>query len=325
MNILVTGGLGYIGIELVRELSLLGMNVYIIDIDLYSRAKLFSSDENVFVIKEDIRFVDWSILNRFSINAVYHLAGISNDPGNGVSTSLGREINLNASVRMYEFLKDSNVKTFIYPSSCSVYGKSNLNNVDENSCTSPITNYAKLKLEFENYIRHNINLNVSNIILRPATVFGPSKRQRLDLLGNKLISNLMINRLVELPDIKNCRPLVYIKDLIGIYILLLNENIQFDIYNIAFYNMSIEKTINEVSKVINKEAKISSKGVKDSRSYLVNSSKIIKRFPEFSPTDLKKGILETEVYFRNEKIVNDLENDVYYNNKIQAKKWGEFT
>lgn len=323
MRILVTGGLGYTGIELTKKLAEKNHEIFIVDIDLYKTYKFIKKYKNVYLINRDVRFINWNILDELKIDVVYHLAGISNDPGNGVSDSLGLDINLYASINLYKYLENSNVKTFIYPSSCSIYGNSTLEKIDENTLSNPITNYAYTKAKFEEYIKENLNKNITTVIIRPATVYGPSDRLRLDLLINKLLVHGMARQAVSIPNLNNCRPHLYIKDLIDIYLYFLSfDKKGLYIYNAAFNNLKISEIVNIVSKITSSKLKVVSEFENDKRSYHIDSSKITNLIPKLRASDTTENLLETMKFFKSDNVVSNMNDSMYFNKKIQAMKWG---
>lgn len=323
MNILVTGGLGYTGIELVKKLSNTGHNVVIVDIDLYDTARFLGSCPNVKILKADILTVDWSvILRQYSIDVVYHLAGISNDPGNGVTAEFGMKINYYASVRLYESLRFSLVHKFIYPSSCSVYGLSQNNAVDETCPISPITNYARCKVMVEQYVRQHQYPNISTVLLRPATVFGPSTRQRLDLLINRTIIGALAGTAIHTPNLENSRPHVYIQDLLRVYEFFLTHGGGLNTYNIAFGNYKIRDIVRKVQLVTGKSTHICEDKKADPRTYCVNSKRILSVFPDLSKASFEENLSATVTSFIGQDLIAKIDEDIYYNKRIQEKKWG---
>ena len=321
MKILVTGGLGYTGIELVKRLLSLGHSIVVVDINLYSNATFFDNLDNIEIIIVDIRDIDWEILNQKKIEAIYHLAGVSNDPGNGVSSEVGFSINFEETKRLYSYLKYTQVKHFIYPSSCSVYGSKNIDMVDENSLPEPQNDYAKSKVMVENYIFNNFNRNVSTTIVRPATVYGYSERQRLDLLNNKIIVGACLEQVITLPNMHNIRPSVYIKNLINIYVNILELKHKFEIYNISFDNFTISETVGRIFKVLNSDCKIDYNERIDNRSYKVDMSKI-QSVMSINFCDFEDAIRETIQDFKIYKVIENFSDEKYYNALMQSKFWG---
>ena len=143
-----------------------------------------TNDEDT--ILHDLRNFDEDQLK--NIDAVIHLAGISNDP---VNLSIPNREKIYEPSRIYtkknaKLCKKNNIK-FIFPSSCSVYGKGNNKLLDENSNVNPQTYYSQNKLQIESDLFEISNEDFSPIILRLATVFGLSSRVRFDVVINMFI------------------------------------------------------------------------------------------------------------------------------------------
>jgi nucleoside-diphosphate-sugar epimerase len=114
------------------------------------------------------------------------LACISNDPSFDLNPQLGKSINFDPFEDLIKISKDKGVKRFIYASSSSVYGVKVEKDVDENSSLEPLTDYSKYKALCEDVLLKYNDKDFTCCVLRPATVCGYSKRQRLDLVVNIL-------------------------------------------------------------------------------------------------------------------------------------------
>ena len=219
MRVLVTGNLGYIGTVLTKTLKTKGHDPIGFDCGYFSEALLHPIDKEIPQIIKDIR--DINELDLEGIEAVIHLAGLSNDPLGELLPGLTEEINFQGALKLATLSKKMGVKRFIYASSQSMYGISNANEeLDEDlSNKNPITSYAKTKWEAEQKI--NI-LNSSSFLVcsfRPSTVFGVSPRLRCDIVFNNLVACAFTTNKIEIKsDGTPWRPVVHIQDVCAAFI-----------------------------------------------------------------------------------------------------------
>ena len=186
-NILVIGGGGYVGTYLVDELI---KNNYLVTVfDLFIYGNFLENNNNLNIIKGDIR--DLRLLRKIikNFDNVIHLACISNDPSFDLNPQLGKSINFDPFEDLIKICKHEGVKRFIYASSSSVYGVKLEKDVDENSSLEPLTDYSKYKALCEDVLLKYNDKDFTCCVVRPATVCGYSKRQRLDLVVN-ILTNL---------------------------------------------------------------------------------------------------------------------------------------
>ena len=148
MNILVTGGCGYVGSLLVPELLKQKFKVTVIDTQ-WCGNKL-KKNSKLKVIKLDIRNIEKINLN--NIDTIIHLAGIANDPGADLNESLSWDINVLATKKLIEKAVKNKVKHFIYASSGSVYGIKKEKKVTEDLDLVPISTYNKTKMIAEDVL-----------------------------------------------------------------------------------------------------------------------------------------------------------------------------
>jgi nucleoside-diphosphate-sugar epimerase len=189
-NILVIGGGGYVGTYLVDQLI---KNNYLVTVfDLFIYGNFLENNHNLKIIKGDIR--DLQLLKRIvkNFDCVIHLACISNDPSFDLNPQLGKSINFDPFEDLIKISKDKGVKRFIYASSSSVYGVKLEKDVDETSSLEPLTDYSKYKALCEDVLLKYNDKDFTCCVVRPATVCGHSKRQRLDLVVN-ILTNLAYN------------------------------------------------------------------------------------------------------------------------------------
>jgi len=297
-NLLITGGLGYIGSKFIENYSK-NYNIYVLDTQFYSK----KNNEIFKLINKDLRDIEEKDLK--NIDSVVHMAELSNDPLGELNSNLTTEINHLATKKLLDLCRKSTVKKFIYMSSCSVYGK-NENLVNENSDLLPLTSYSKSKVANENYILGS-NFDFEVIIFRNATVYGYAKNLRLDLVINELTYDAINNNEINLlSDGTPERPFIHVSDLTNIIDIALKskKNLHNNIFNIGSndLNYSIRTVAEYIKDILNIEKINFGKKDEDQRSYLVDFSKITNEFPNFNiEFDLEKGIKDLINNFENHK------------------------
>lgn len=217
MKLLVTGVEGYIGCLLAPFLQARGHELVGLDTGYYRDGWLFSDSKLVpgfpRTINRDIRTIQLEDLQ--GIDAVVHLAELSNDPLGANVPELTFQINHQASVRLAELAKAAGAKRFVYTSSCSVYGVANGDEpMTELSPTNPQTAYAKCKTLVERDVMALASNDFSPTFLRNATAYGASPRMRFDIVLNNLCGlAATTGKIVMTSDGTPWRPLVHALDI----------------------------------------------------------------------------------------------------------------
>jgi len=323
-NVLVTGGGGYVGAVLIPKLLKKGYKVTVIDLYMYGENVLdaVKNDPNLKQVKGDIR--DNALLEKElkGIDAVIHLACISNDPSYELDPELGKSINYDATTRLVDIAKRSGVKRFIYASTSSVYGIKEVDNVTEDLALEPLTDYSKYKALAEEYILKQRSPGFVVLILRPATVCGYSPRLRLDLSVNILTNSAVNKGKITVFGGEQKRPNIHIEDMTDLYVKTLeypDEKIDGKIFNAGYDNMKMKDIADTVKKVVTKEMNkkdlmIETTPTNDNRSYHVSSEKIKKELgfvAKRSVADAVKGLVAA---YKSGKIKNP-DDKKYYNIK----------
>ncbi len=313
MRICITGGAGYVGSRLVPYLLANGDNIVTV-LDTFWYGDFLPEHKNLIKIKGDIR--NRKDLQRafVSQNIVIHLACVSNDPSFDLNPSLGEEVNLKTFPMIIEEMFNLKVKRFVYASSSSVYGVSNLLDVREDSPKSPLTDYSKFKLKCEDIL---INEPMNWTILRPATVCGMSPRMRLDVVVNALSVSALLKKKITLYGRNQKRPNINIKDMCAAYEFIIdNPKItKHKTYNVGFENLRLIDIAEEVASVCRDEGSeidIEEAPTNDPRSYHINSDKIIA--DGFKPKHTIKDAIKS-IRGKIHKLDRPLENALYYNVK----------
>lgn len=320
-KIFITGGAGYVGAELVPLLIENGFEVTVLDLMIYGEDVL-DKHAKLNVIKGDIR--DREILKK-SIpghEVVIHLACISNDPSFELNPTLSRSINLDAFSPLIKISKDSGVSKFIYASSSSVYGVKEEKNVHEQMLLEPLTDYSKFKAECEGVLSEYQQDDFTTVTIRPATVCGYSKRQRLDVVVNILTNLAYHNRKITVFGGSQLRPNIHIKDMALAYLSLINcsnDHIAGEIFNVGDENYSVLELSQIVKDVIGDDVEFIYSETQDNRSYHISSEKISRKL-NFKPTySIKQAVIDLKKAFEEGLLKEPLTNDRYFNIKMMQK------
>lgn len=295
MRVLVTGHLGYIGTVMVPMLVSAGHEVVGLDSDLYRRCTFGRLDLDVPEIRKDIRDVEPADLGGF--DAVVHLAALSNDPLGDLDPALTYEINYRASVHLARVAKEVGVQRFLFSSSCSTYGASGDQLLDEQADFHPVTPYGQSKVIVERDLQQLADSDFSPTFLRNATAFGVSPRLRFDLVLNNLVAwAVTTGRVFIKSDGTPWRPLVHIEDIARAFLAVLNARRDV-VHNQAFNVGRTEDNyqIRDLAEIVRQtvpgcQIEYAKDGGPDKRCYRVDCSKIARALPEFQPRwDAQKG------------------------------------
>ena len=298
MKVLVTGDKGYIGSVLTNKLLVIGFEVKGIDADYYSDCLLEDIEENYEQISKDIR--DIKIEDLKGIDAIIHLAALSNDPLGEFDESLTEDINFNATVELASLSKKCGIKRFIFASSQSMYGVSDMDTEldEEKSKKNPITAYAKTKWLSEVELLKMCDKEFHVVCFRPSTVFGASPRLRCDIVFNNFVGCAYTTRKIEIKsDGSPWRPVIHIEDVCDALISGLEAPLSIisgKSYNVGIKNgnYTVKLLAETAAKYIpNSEVIFTGEHGKDSRTYKVSFKRIYKDLSEwYKPKwDLDKG------------------------------------
>ncbi len=306
MKVLVTGNNGYIGTVLSEKLSNERMEVVGLDTNFYSGCSFYSCGHTIKQIIKDVREIKISDLE--GIDAIIHLAALSNDPMGALNPKLTSEINYYASVDLAKAAKQAGVSRFIFSSSCSVYGVAGDEMIDENGTLNPSTEYARSKVDTEIEVAKLADVSFSPIFLRNATVYGVSPMLRVDLVVNNLVGwAFTTGKIRVISDGSPWRPLIHIQDICKAFIAALKAPKEL-IHNQAFnVGKNTENyRIKEIAEAIKREMpecniEYTGKHGADTRTYRVNFGKINKTLGAyFDPNyNIEKGIKELVQAYKN--------------------------
>lgn len=288
MNILVTGGCGFVGSVLVSQLLEDGHKVTVVDAMWFGNN--LQDHGNLTILREDVRNAD--NLPMAGIESIIHLANVANDPCSDLNPKLSWEVNALASMRLVERAIASGVRQFIYASSGSVYGVNDELQVTEDLPLVPISEYNKTKMISERVLL-SYQDRITVQCIRPATVCGVSPRIRLDLSVNMLTMQALTNGKITVFGGNQTRPNITIMDMVDVYRHFLKLGAKAPgIYNAGFENISILDIANMVTEQVPAEIVVTESN--DPRSYRQNSDKLLATGfkPQYSVKDAIRQVVK---------------------------------
>jgi len=284
MKVLVTGGAGYIGSVLVRQLLDKGYSVRAFDSLKFGGEALYDV-----MLHPNFEFVQGDIRNKEQVqqalegvSAVAHLAAIVGDPACKKFSDEAKETNWDGSVALFEAAEKAGVDRFVFASTCSNYGKMPDPDsfVTENSELRPVSLYAELKVKFEKYLlEERKDSRICSTALRFSTVYGFSPRIRFDLTVNEFTRNAAIQGEQEIWGAQFWRPYCHVDDLARAVVLVLEspeEKVRANVFNVGNTDENYNKgmIIEEVCKVVPNVKVNFVDSSEDPRDYRVNFDKI---------------------------------------------------
>jgi nucleoside-diphosphate-sugar epimerase len=287
LKVLVTGTSGYIGSLLAPYLIEHGHQVTGVDTGFYQDGWLYNGVKTVpKTLVKDIRHIETEDLR--GVDAVVHLAELSNDPIGQLNPEITYQINHAGSVRLAQLAKNAGVERFVYTSSCSVYGAGSDDVKTEESTPAPVTAYANCKVLVERDVIALAGDDFSPTFLRNATAYGPSPRMRFDIVLNNL-SGLAwtIGKIKMTSDGSPWRPLVHVMDIceaIACTLAAPREVIHNQVFNVGCTeeNYRVREIAQIVAETFPGCEMTLGKSDGDSRSYKVSFEKIKQCLPGFS-------------------------------------------
>lgn len=318
MNVLVTGGAGYVGSRLVPRLLDAGHRVRVVDKLLFGGETLEPFRDQIELVTADIRGVDAAVFD--GMEAVLHLAGLSNDPTAEYNPEANKSINTDATIRLARMAKEQRVSRFIFASSCSIYytHTPDAELRTEEYPVEPQAPYSWSKHQAEVGLMRLADGAFCPVALRKGTVFGQSPRMRYDLVVNTFARDAYSKRRLTLhAGGRMWRPLLHIDDAVTAYLSVVSapeDRIRGRVFNVLSDNFQILKLAHEVRRTleghkgIRLDLEIQQVGV--SRSYRVAGEKFRDALG-FQPTYGLPNAVD-EMWDALELGV-DLDNPIYYN------------
>jgi nucleoside-diphosphate-sugar epimerase len=290
MKILLTGHHGYIGSVCAPVLAGAGHDVVGLDTLFYRDCDLASAQSpSTETLLADVRDVRAEQLDGF--DAVVHLAALSNDPIGDFSPELTREINYEATVSLARSAREAGVRRFVFSSSCSMYGASSDEAVDESAPLKPLTAYAESKVRSEEALTELAGPDFAPVSMRNATAYGVSARLRVDLVLNNLVGWAHTTGKVKImSDGTPWRPLIHVEDISRAALAAVEapeDVVRGEAFNVGRddENYQVRQLGDIVQEVVDgSEVEYAGSGDPDPRSYRVSFAKLQRTFPELRLT-----------------------------------------
>lgn len=295
MKVLVTGTEGYLGCLFAPLLLERGHEVTAVDTGFYKTGWLYNGTEfTAKTLNKDIRHITLEDLQ--GMDAVVHMAELSNDPTGQLAPHITYDINHKGSVRLAQLAKQAGVRRFVYMSSCSVYGVATEGDVTEESPINPQTAYAECKALVERDVKPMADDDFSPTFMRNATAFGASPRMRFDIVLNNLSGLAWTTKEIKMTsDGTPWRPLVHALDIAKALICVLEaprDVVHNQIFNVG--DTANNYRVKEIAEIVAESfpgcaLSFGTQGA-DNRSYRVSFEKINTQLPGFKcDWDARRG------------------------------------
>jgi nucleoside-diphosphate-sugar epimerase len=325
LRILITGGAGYIGSVVVRQMLESGHHVICVDKLDFGGSSLLGVINHPGFTFFHCDIIDFHSLKEILCtekpDAVIHLAAIVGDPACSLYPEKARQINWEASRWLADTCKGVGINRFIFASTCSNYGKmdGSGNYVSEKSPLAPVSLYAELKVKFEDYLLNEIKKDdgFSPTALRFSTVYGLSPRMRFDLTVNEFTKELFLSKELVVFGEQFWRPYCHVKDFARAFEAVLNspkEKVAYEVFNVGDTkeNYTKKMIVDSITEVLPKSAIKYVKKTEDPRDYRVNFDKIKNSLGFEISRRVPDGIREI-VRALSLKVITDPEEQIYYN------------
>jgi nucleoside-diphosphate-sugar epimerase len=296
LRVFVTGHRGYIGSHLVELLREEGFHVVGCDLNLFDDCESYTRVPPHEELVKDVREVTPRDLD--GIDAVMHLAAISNDPMGDLDEQLTRDVNFHGSVHMAETAKRAGVERFLFAGSCSVYGKGPSPSMTEQDALAPLSVYARSKVDAEQAISELADSMFSPIFLRNATAFGDSPMLRIDLVANNLLACALVHGEIRImSDGSPWRPLIHCRDIAHAFVALAKaprDRVHNQVINVGgnVENYQVRDVADRVQELVPRANVVYTGEVgSDPRDYRVNFDRLRQLLPDFRlEFDLRSGL-----------------------------------
>ena len=345
MKILITGNMGYIGPILTKQLRQSYPEAKLIGFDMGYFGNCITTADMLPECRVDIQY--FGDMRQFpaemlqGVDAIIHLAGISNDPIGNKFEDVTLDINYRASIKLAQKAKDLGIKSFVFASSCSMYGAADDSARTEKSPLNPLTAYAKSKVYTERDLEPLASDQFKVTCLRFSTACGWTERLRLDLVLNDFVACAIASKKITiLSDGTPWRPLINVKDMVRAMDWAISRDVnnggKFLAVNVGSseWNYQVRDLAEAVAKAIpGTDISINKNAQPDKRSYKVNFDLFNKLAPNHRPqvdlvdsiNELKNGLNALgfkdadfrDSWFMRLKVLTELQEKGLLNSKLQ--------
>lgn len=300
MRVLITGYNGYVGTVLTPLVVAAGHTVIGVDTNLYKGSTFGSAPVQPALTELTIDVRDLTPAHLVGVDAILHLAALSNDPLGDLNPALTYEINHHASVQLATMAKAAGVQRFVFSSSCSNYGAGGDQWLTETSAFNPVTPYGKSKVLAEQAIGQLADDTFTPVLLRSATAYGVSPRLRFDLAVNNLVAWAYTTGRVYLKSAgTSWRPFVHIEDMARAFVAVVaapRAAVHGQAFNVG--RTAENYTIRQIAEIVVESVpgsyiEFAPGAEPDTRNYKVNMDKIAQTLPAFQPEwTVRRGVAE---------------------------------
>lgn len=327
-SVLVVGGAGYVGSELVRQLLDSGYRVRVLDLQLFGLEPLqeLLSNKRLQVQKGDFRNIEDVTRALRDMDAVVHLAAIVGDPACAIDEQTTIAVNYQAARMMAQMARANGISRFVFASTCSVYGASDgLGVIKETGKLNPVSLYATTKIDAEKALLETTDDVFQPTILRFGTAYGLSSRPRFDLVANLFSAKAVTDGEISVFNGHYARPFIHVRDMARACQMSIEAPLHLvggETFNVG--DESQNYTISQLGQIVASHVPGTmveeQSDDSDPRSYRVSFDKIRTLLGFSASVDVKEGVLEMVNAVRNGRIEDW--HDPIYSNQLQMKQFG---
>ncbi|MFY9253262.1 MAG: NAD(P)-dependent oxidoreductase [Fuerstiella sp.] len=327
-SVLVVGGAGYVGSELVRQLLNSGYQVRVLDLQLFGLEPLqdLLGNKRLQVQKGDFRNIEHVTRALRGMDAVIHLAAIVGDPACAIDKETTIAVNYQAARMMAQLARANSISRFIFASTCSVYGASDGKAaISEQGTLNPVSLYATTKIDAETALQETADDCFQPTLLRFGTAYGLSHRPRFDLVANLFSAQAVTKGEISVFNGHYARPFIHVRDMARACQMCIEAPLP--VVGNQTFNVGDESqnyTISELGQMIANHIpgiKVTeSSDDSDPRSYRVSFDKIRRMLGFTASVDVSEGVREMIEAVRDGRIADW--QDPIYSNQLQMKQFG---